>query len=96
MFVNVKTEKRQQTNECHLSLLFSAVQLNKVQRLSVAQEKTCFNSSRGGLGYLFVALTEWITEHNRSLDQGYFFLISILSRHFLKNLNWRVGIFSHT
>ncbi|NGX49413.1 MAG: hypothetical protein K940chlam5_01011, partial [Candidatus Anoxychlamydiales bacterium] len=28
MFVNVKTEKRQQTNECHLSLLLSAVQLN--------------------------------------------------------------------
>ncbi|NGX30364.1 MAG: hypothetical protein K940chlam4_01210, partial [Candidatus Anoxychlamydiales bacterium] len=47
MFVNVKAEKRQQTNECHLSLLLSAVQLNKVQRLSVAQEKTCFNSSRG-------------------------------------------------
>ncbi len=64
MFVNVKTEKRQQTNECHLSLLLSAAQLNKVQRLSVAQEKTCFNSSRGGLGYLLKALIEWITEHN--------------------------------
>ncbi len=64
MFVNVKTEKRQQTNECHLSLLLSAVQLNRVQRLSVAQEKTCFNSSRGGLGYLFTAPVEWIIEHN--------------------------------
>ena len=96
MFVNVKTEKRQQTNECHLSLLLSAVQLNKVQRLSVAQEKTCFNSSRGGLGYLFVAPIEWIIEHNWSLDQRYFFLISILSRHFFKNLNWRVGSSSHT
>ncbi|NGX44143.1 MAG: hypothetical protein K1060chlam3_00306 [Candidatus Anoxychlamydiales bacterium] len=48
MLVAVKTEKRQQTNECHLSLLLSAMQLNKVQRLSFAQEKTCFNFSRGG------------------------------------------------
>ena len=64
MFVNVKTEKIQQTNECHLSLLLSAVQLNKVQRLSVAQEKTCFNSSRGGLDDLLVAPTESIVEHN--------------------------------
>ncbi|NGX43896.1 MAG: hypothetical protein K1060chlam3_00052 [Candidatus Anoxychlamydiales bacterium] len=96
MFVNVKTEKRQQTNECHLSLLLFSVQLNKVQKLSVAQEKTCFNSSREGLGYLFVAPIEWIIEHYWSLYQRYFFLISILSRHFLKNLNWRVGISSHT
>ena len=64
MFVNVKTEKRQQTNECHLSLLLSAVQLNKVQRLSVAQEKTCFNSSRGGLDDLLVIPTSLIVEHN--------------------------------
>ena len=48
MLVAVKIEKRQQTNECHLSLLLSAAQLNKVQRLSVAQEKTYFNFSRGG------------------------------------------------
>ena len=64
MFVNVKTEKRQQTNECHLSLLLSAAELNKVQRLSVAQEKTCFNSSRGGLGNLLVSPTGLIVEHN--------------------------------
>ena len=64
MFVNVKTEKIQQTNECHLSLLLSAVQLNKVQRLSVAQEKTCFNSSRGGLDDLLVSPTHSIVEHN--------------------------------
>ena len=49
MFVNVKTEKRQQTNKCYLSLLLSAMQLNRVQRLSVAQEKTFSNSTRGGL-----------------------------------------------
>ena len=48
MLVNVKTEKRQQTLECHPSSSLSAVQLNRVQRLSVAREKTCFNSSRGG------------------------------------------------
>ncbi len=70
MFVTVKTEKRQQTNECHLSLLLSAVQLNKVQRLSVAQEKTCFNSSRGGLDDLLVAPTGWIVEHNRFVCTG--------------------------
>jgi len=64
MFVNVKTEKRQQTNECHLSLLLSAMQLNKVKRLSVAQEKTCFNSSRGGLDDLFITPTGSIVEHN--------------------------------
>ena len=64
MFVNVKTEKRQQTNECHLSLLLSAVQLNKVQRLSVAQEKTCFNSSRGGLDDLSITPVGLIVEHN--------------------------------
>ncbi len=64
MFVNVKTEKRQQTNECHLSLLLSAMQLNRVQRLSVAQEKTYFNSSRGGLDYLTTLLIGWIIEHN--------------------------------
>jgi hypothetical protein len=50
MFVKVKKEKRQQTDGCHLSPLLSAVQLNRVQRLSVAQEKTFLNSSRGGLG----------------------------------------------
>ena len=49
MFVKVKREKRQQTGGCHLSSLLSAVQLNRVERLSVAQEKTSFNSSRGGL-----------------------------------------------
>ena len=49
MFVKVKKEKRQQTNECHLSSLLSAVQLNRVKRLSVAQKKTFLNSSRGGL-----------------------------------------------
>ncbi len=70
MFVNVKTEKRQQTNECHLSLLLSAVQLNRVQRLSVAQEKTCFNSSRGGLDGLSVTLTGWIVEHYRFVCTG--------------------------
>ncbi len=64
MFVNVKTEKRQQTNECHLSLLLSAVQLNKVQRLSVAQKKTCFNSSRGGLDDLSNTPAGLIVEHN--------------------------------
>ena len=51
MFVDVKTEKRQQTLECHPSSLLSAVQLNRVQRLSVVREKTCFNSSKGGLDF---------------------------------------------
>ncbi|NGX52450.1 MAG: hypothetical protein KR126chlam5_00748 [Candidatus Anoxychlamydiales bacterium] len=64
MFVNVKTEQRQQTSECHLSLLLSAVQLNKVQRLSVAQEKTCFNSLRGGLDDLSITPAGLIVEHN--------------------------------
>ena len=64
MLVAVKIEKRQQTNECHLNLLLSAVQLNKVQRLSVAQEKTCFNSSRGGLDDLSITPTGLIVEHN--------------------------------
>ena len=48
MLVDVKTEKRQQTLECHPSSLLSAVQLNRVQRLSVVREKACFNSSKGG------------------------------------------------
>lgn len=49
MFVKVRKEKRQQTKGCHLSSLLSAMQLNRVQRLSVAQEKTFSNSTRGGL-----------------------------------------------
>ncbi len=48
MLVAVKTEKRQQTLEYHPSSLLSAMQLNRVQRLSVAWEKTCFNFSKGG------------------------------------------------
>lgn len=52
MLVTVKTEKRQQTLGCHPSPLLSAVQLNRVQRLSVVQEKTCFNFSKGGRSVL--------------------------------------------
>jgi len=75
MFVNVKTEKIQQTNECHLSLLLSAVQLNKVQRLSVAQEKTCFNFSRGGRIQLSTPI---VTDtHYWRWDQGCFLLASV-------------------
>jgi hypothetical protein len=96
MFVNVMAEKRQQIDKYHLSLLLSVLQLNKIQRLSIAQEKTCFNSSIVGLGYLFATPIERRAQHNRSLDQVYFFLISILSRDFFINFNWRVGIFSHT
>lgn len=53
MLVNVKTEKRQHTLGCHPSPLLCAVQLNRDKTqtqsmLSVAQEKTCFNFSRGG------------------------------------------------
>jgi len=48
MLVTVKTEKRQQTEECHPSSLLSAIQLNRVQRLSVVWKKTCFNPSKGG------------------------------------------------
>ena len=65
MFVDVKTEKRQQTLECHPSSLISAVQLNRVQRLSVVWEKTCFNSSKGGLGN-FKLLQFEIFEHYSS------------------------------
>ncbi len=65
MFVDVKTEKRQQTAECHPSFALSAVHLNRVQRLSAAQEKTCFNPSRGGLVYSSKAPIGWINEHYR-------------------------------
>ena len=65
MFVEVRKEKRQQTNECHLSSLLSAVQLNRVQRLSVAQEKTFSNSPRGGLDRVVVSNNNAI-EHNSS------------------------------
>ncbi len=75
MLVAVKTEKRQQTNECHLSSLLSAVQLNKVQRLSVVQEKTCFNFSRGGRIQL---PTPTVTDtHYWRQDQGCFLLASV-------------------
>ena len=66
MLVNVKTEKRQQTLECHPSSLLSAVQLNKEETLSVAQEKTCFNFSKGGLDY-FRNLQPKMIEHNWSV-----------------------------
>ena len=46
MLVNVKTEKRQQTLECHPRSSLFAVQLNKVQRLSVAHEKKPVLTSR--------------------------------------------------
>lgn len=46
MFVDVKTEKRQQTLECHPSSLLSAVQLNRVQRLSVARKKPVLTPRR--------------------------------------------------
>ena len=65
MFVEVKKEKRQQTNGCHLSPLLSAVQLNRVETLSVAQEKTFFNSPRGGLDHFTVSNGE-VIEHNSS------------------------------
>lgn len=65
MFVDVKTEKRQQTLECHPSSLLSAVQLNREETLSVAWKKTCFNSSKGGLDYV-VLLQESVIEHNSS------------------------------
>jgi len=71
MLVAVKTEKRQQTLECHPSSLLSAMQLNRVQRLSVAWEKTCFNFSKGGRIQL---PTPIVTDtHYWSLDQRYFF-----------------------
>lgn len=66
MFAEVKKEKRQQTSECHLSSLLSAVQLNKEETLSVAQEKTFFNSSRGGLGNYCVTHYTAVAEHNSS------------------------------
>ena len=61
MFVVVRAKKRQQTLECRPSSLLSAAQLNRdfhlscrifdsgtrVFHLSVVQEKTCFNSSKG-------------------------------------------------
>ena len=70
MFVNVKTEKRQQTLECHPSSLISAVQLNRgktqiLSVLSVAWEKTCFNSSKGGLDQR-IFLQDCLIEHNSS------------------------------
>jgi hypothetical protein len=46
--VTVKKKKNIQTSECHPSLLLSDLQLNRVQRLSVANFKTLLNSSREG------------------------------------------------
>lgn len=64
MLVDVKTEKRQQTLGCHPSPSLSAVQLNRVQRLSVVQEKTCFNSSKGSRIQLLTPIV--VGTHNSS------------------------------
>lgn len=64
MFVDVKTEKRQQTNGCHLSPLLSAMQLNREETPSAVWEKTCFNPSRGGLSKISPTPFGNIVEHD--------------------------------
>lgn len=64
MFVDVKTEKRQQTLECHPSSSLSAVQLNREETLSVVREKTCFSSSKGGLDISKVFYLENIEQNS--------------------------------
>ncbi len=66
LFVEVKKEKRQQTTVCHLSTVHSAVQLNREETLSVEQEKTFFNSSRGGLVGCCMPHFTMINEHDSS------------------------------
>ncbi len=68
MLINVKTEKRQQTLKCHPSFKLSAVQLNRVERLSVTQKKTCFNSSRGSLDIIDILQANYI-EHNFNIQE---------------------------
>ncbi len=64
MLVSVKTEKLVNTPwdttlvSCSVSRL-----LNKEETLSAAREKTCFNFSKGGLGY-FGHLRPETFEHN--------------------------------
>jgi hypothetical protein len=64
LFVEVKKEKRQQTAVCHLSTVLSAVQLNRVETLSVEQAKTLLNSSRGGLVGCCMPHFAAVDEHN--------------------------------
>ena len=47
-----------------MSLNYGILLTFDVQRLSVAQEKTCFNSSRGGLDDLSITPIGLIVEHN--------------------------------
>lgn len=70
MLVTVKAEKRQHTLGCHPSPLLCAVQLNRgktqtLSVLSVAQEKTCFNFSRGGR--ILQVIPTLVDTHNWSI-----------------------------
>lgn len=66
MFVKVRKEKRQQTNEYHLSSSLSAVQLNKEETLSVVREKTFSNSSKGSLDSFSISNANRPIERNSS------------------------------
>ena len=61
MLVNVKTVILTNTRKSATSALSSVLcDLNREETLSDSEKKTCFNSPRGGLGFIMVLLSSII------------------------------------
>ncbi len=82
MLVDVKTEILINTPMDATPVYCSVLRdLNRVQRLSDSQKKTCFNSSRGGRIQLPTPIA--IDTHYSSWDEGCFLLASVIPSNFL-------------
>lgn len=89
MLVNVKTETKINTPADATLVRCSVLhELNRVERLSALQKKTCFNPSKGGRIQLPISIVV-DTHHRRSWREGYM-LAFITTSGTLEMLLWHL------